>query len=39
MVERWEKDVQTVYGNDVWKKCFKASHTLFLWNRFKKMQY
>lgn len=26
VLERWAKDLQTVYGNDIWRECFKASH-------------
>lgn len=39
VLERWAKDLQTVYGNDIWRECFKASHPHSPCNGYKEMQY
>ena len=37
--EAWERDIQIEYDAECWTECIQSSHTTFISNRFKEMQY
>ena len=39
VLEKWERDLKTEHEREIWDECIQSSHTIFLSNRFKEMQY
>ena len=39
VLETWERDFQIEYDAECWNDCIQSSHTTFISNRFKEMQY
>lgn len=39
LIDRWEEDLQCHYDETDWKDCIRFTHTLFLSNKYKEIQY
>ena len=39
VMRKWERDFETEYEQDCWSHCIESTHSTFISNRYKEMQY